>query len=149
MSTQQTAYSGQEDQPINRFICVLCAVCCLLITGCLHRSLTIKSNPPGAVIFVNDHKMQGVTPYTYDFEWYGWHRIALVKDGYERTDDLTLLKAPPYMWIPFDLVMEVVPFQVRDNRVLSYQLAPTPELNVPKPPALPPRELPPDPAVDE
>ena len=128
---------------------LLLACCLLLSAGCLHRSLTIRSEPPGATIFVNDHQMEGATPYTYDFMWYGWHRIALTKHGYDRLDDLTLLKAPPHLWIPMDLAMELMPFPVRDDKVLSYQLKPSIPLPEPARPPLPPRELPPDPAVDE
>jgi len=116
------------------FCFLLSAYCLLLTTGCIRRQLTIRSEPDGAEILVND-KHLGVTPYTYDFEWYGWHRITLTKEGYERLDDRALIRAPFYLWIPLDLAMELVPFPIRDTKVLSYQLVlkkPLPEPTAPR-----------------
>ena len=105
--------------------------------GCIRRNLTIRSEPPGATLLVNDKNL-GTTPYAYDFMWYGWYRITLTKEGYERLDDHVLLKAPIYCWIPFDLVMELLPVPVRDSRTLTYQLRPKPALTTPVPPATAP-----------
>jgi hypothetical protein len=106
----------------------------LLVTGCIHRSLTIKTDPPGAMVYVND-QLKGESPITYDFSWYGWHRLILRKDGYERLDDRKLLRAPVWLWIPFDLVMELLPVPIRDERTWAYTLTPTTELPTPGPPA--------------
>ncbi len=102
---------------------VLLTAHCSLLTGCVRRQLTIRSEPPGAEVLLNDERI-GTTPFTYDFEWYGWHRITLTKDGYERLDDHVNLKAPPSLWIPFDLAAELLPMTVRDDREFSYHLAP-------------------------
>jgi len=120
---------------------VLLVACCLslLLTGCIHRSVTIRTTPPGAKVYVND-ELKGESPVTYDFTWYGWYRVMLRKDGFERLDDRKLLRAPVYFWIPFDLFMELLPFPVRDARNWSYTLTPTKELPAPVPPAVtPPR----------
>lgn len=106
---------------------------CLVLSGCVRRQLTIRSEPPGAVLIVNDEKL-GTTPLTYDFMWYGWYRMLLTKPGYERLDDHVELKAPWYLWIPMDLAMELMPFTVRDDRQLSYTLSPLTPLPVPTPP---------------
>jgi len=110
-------------------------VCGLWTSGCLHRSLTIRTEPPGALVYVND-QLKGESPVTYDFQWYGWHRFSIRKDGYERLDDNRLLRCPPSLWIPFDLAMELMPFPVRDQRTWSYTLTPAPELPTPVPPPL-------------
>ena len=106
---------------------------CVLVSGCVRRQLTIRSEPPGATIMVND-EVVGATPYSYDFLWYGWHRISLTKDGFERLDDRVNLTAPPSLWIPFDLAMELLPVTFRDDRQFSYQLAPLQPLPDPTPP---------------
>lgn len=109
----------------------------LLLTGCVTRTLTIRSEPPGATILLNDKRV-GVTPYRQEFQWYGWYRVALVKNGYERLDDRTLIQAPWYQWIPLDLAAELLPFQLHDSRELEYELA----ASAPVPaPAGPPMEL--------
>jgi hypothetical protein len=84
---------------------------------------------------MND-KHLGTTPLSYDFEWYGWYRITLMKDGYERLDDRVRIRAPFYLWIPLDLVMELVPFPIRDDQVLSYELTPRQPLPEPTPPVV-------------
>lgn len=106
---------------------------CVLASGCVRRQLTIRSEPPGATIMVND-EVVGITPHSYDFLWYGWHRISLTKDGYERLDDRVKLAAPPALWVPCDLAMELLPVTFRDDRQFSYQLAPLVPLPDPTPP---------------
>ena len=107
----------------------------LLMSGCVYRSLTIKTEPPGAKIYVND-ALVGQSPVTYDFIWYGWHRLTLRKDGFERLDDRKLLRAPAWSWIPFDLMMELLPLPIYDRRVWSYTLAPAPVMSTPQAPPL-------------
>jgi hypothetical protein len=120
--------------------------------GCVRRQLTIRTDPPGAQVFVND-QLKGQSPVTYDFTWYGWHRITLRKDGYARLDDRRKLKAPVYLWVPFDLVMELMPFAVRDTHTWDYQLAAAQALEPPGPPAEEPEfadpNAPPPPKAEE
>jgi len=106
-----------------------------LTAGCIRRSLTIRSQPPGAELIVND-KHLGTTPLSYDFEWYGWYRLTLMKEGYERLDDRVRIRAPFYFWIPLDLVMELLPLSIRDDQVLSYELTPRQPLPEPSPPVV-------------
>jgi hypothetical protein len=114
---------------------VLFAVCCLLCAGCVRRALTIRSEPPGASVYLND-QLKGETPLTYDFEWYGWYRVTLRKEGYERLDDHKLLRAPAIFWIPFDLVYELLPLTIWDRETWSYALVPAAPLPTPSPPPL-------------
>ena len=116
-----------------RLAAVVCAVLCVAPAGCIRRKLTVYSNPPGAILFMND-KRRGPTPHAYDFEWYGWYRLTLVKRGYERLDDHVLIKAPWYFWIPCDLVAELMPFPIRDFKELHYELKPEQGLAEPTPP---------------
>ena len=119
-------------------MCLLSLVTCLLfLPGCVTRSLTIKSEPPGALVYMDD-QLKGQSPLSYDFLWYGWHRVTLRKAGYERLDDHKLLRSPVYLWIPFDLVMELAPFRVRDTRTWAYALTPSPAMPTPVPPEIEP-----------
>ena len=102
-------------------------------SGCVHRSLTVLTEPPGAKVYIND-ELKGEAPVSYDFTWYGWYRLTLRKDGFERMDDHRLIKAPVYLWIPFDLVIELLPLTMRDARTWSYTLAKSAELPTPTPP---------------
>ena len=125
--------SGRLPRPV-MLGALLALAGCLLITGCVRRSLTIRTNPPGARVYVND-QLKGESPVTYDFLWYGWYRLTMRKDGFERLDDRRLLRTPMYLWIPLDLVIELLPFTIRDTRTWSYTLTPAQELATPVPPA--------------
>lgn len=101
--------------------CLLPSAFGLLTSGCVHRQLTVRSEPPGALLMLNDKKM-GTTPFSYDFMWYGTYRVILTKDGYETLYDKPTLRAPWYLRIPLDLMMELWPGTIKDVREWSYQL---------------------------
>ena len=98
-------------------------------SGCVQRRFTIRSNPPGALVYIDDYEI-GTTPVSTDFVYYGTRKVRLVKDGYET---LTVLQPVPTPWYeipPIDFVSEnLVPREIRDERVLEYQL--TPQVVVP------------------
>jgi hypothetical protein len=75
-------------------------------SGCVRRTLTITSEPPGALCLVNGREI-GRTPVTVDFLHYGEYDVQLTKDGYEPL--LTSGKADAPWWdiIPMDLVAEI------------------------------------------
>lgn len=92
--------------------------------GCVQRRMTIRSNPPGAMVFVDDEPI-GLTPCAHDFVYYGTRKVRLVKDGYETLTVLQPIPAPWYQYAPADFVAEnLVPWEVRDERLLDYQLQP-------------------------
>ncbi|MGA2034942.1 MAG: PEGA domain-containing protein [Thermoguttaceae bacterium] len=95
-----------------------------LSTGCVERRLTIRSNPPGALVYVDDTEI-GVTPATASFTYYGRRKIRLVKDGYETLTVLQSIPPPWYDVIGADFVSEnLVPGQIHDRRTLDYTLRP-------------------------
>lgn len=117
------------------FYCSLWSVVCSLTTGCVERTLTIRSEPEGATLLLND-KPLGTTPYSGTFEWYGSYRVTLDKDGYHRLADRAFVRSPAYLWIPLDLVMELMPFTVQDQQVFTYRLVPKEPLWEPSPPII-------------
>lgn len=101
----------------------------LALPGCLHRRLMVRSDPPGAVVFVDDYEI-GTTPVSHDFTYYGTRKIRLVKDGYETLTVLQPIPPPWYEWPPIDFFSEnFVPGEIRDYHTLSYRL--TPQVVVP------------------
>ena len=100
-------------------------------SGCVRRRLNVRSNPPGALVYV-DNQQIGTTPCGVDFVYYGTREIRLVKAGYET---LTINQPIPTPWyqIPgIDFISEnLVPTKIRDNRTVTYNLAP--QLIVPTP----------------
>ncbi len=103
--------------------------------GCVERSLTIRTDPPGAYVYLND-AYKGESPLTQEFHWYGTYRVMVRKEGYARVEDHKLLRAPIYLWIPFDLIAELLPMRIHDERTWSYTLEPLEALPMPTPPAV-------------
>lgn len=104
--------------------CFALALLCLGQTGCVQRRLTIRSNPPGALVYVDNEEI-GITPVATDFVYYGTRQIRLVKDGFETLTVLQPIPAPWYQIFPLDFVAEnVVPGEIRDERVLDFALVP-------------------------
>jgi hypothetical protein len=101
--------------------------CALVVAlpGCVERRLTVRSNPPGAQLYIDDYEI-GTTPVSVNYTYYARARkIRLVKDGYETAVFFQPIPAPWYQYFPFDFVTEnLVPGQIRDERVVTYQMQP-------------------------
>ena len=113
--------------PRRTSICLLV----LLFTGCVEQTLTIQSDPPGALVYLNDQEV-GRTPFTRNFTWYGDYDVEVRKDGYETIKTHQMIKTPLYLWPPFDLIAELQPTHVVDRRELFYKMQPEP-LTPPEP----------------
>ena len=99
-------------------------VLCACQSGCVQRRMTVRTNPPGALLYVDDYPI-GVTPVSTDFTYYGTRKIRLVKDGYETKTVMQSIPAPWYEFPPMDFVAEnFVPGQIRDQRVFDFKLEP-------------------------
>ena len=86
--------------------------------GCVERTAKIQTQPPGALVIVNDEEV-GVSPVKFSFLWYGDYDIILRKPGYATLKTHYQLNAPWYQWPPIDLVAEtMVPVMIHDDQVL-------------------------------
>lgn len=96
----------------------------LALTGCVQRRMTIVSDPPGALVYVDNYEI-GTTPVSVDFVYYGTRQFRLVRDGYETLTVERRISPPWYQYFPLDFVSEnVVPVELRDERTLRFQLIP-------------------------
>jgi hypothetical protein len=91
----------------------------LFITGgCVERTMRIQTDPPGALVTVNDEEV-GVSPVRFSFLWYGDYELILRKPGYKTLRTHYRVDPPWYQWPPFDLVAEtLIPQMIRDEHVL-------------------------------
>jgi hypothetical protein len=101
---------------------------CMLIAlfaagGCVERTLSVTSDPPGALVYLNDQEV-GRTPLKRDFTWYGTYEVIVRKDGYRTLKTTASVIAPIYEWVPLDLLFELSPFTFKDHRNLKYSLSP-------------------------
>jgi hypothetical protein len=94
----------------------------LMLDGCVQRTMVIHSDPPGAVVFMNDQEI-GRTPITRDFTWYGTYDVYVRKDGYQTLHKRTKVIAPWWQWVPFDFLAEFCGHP-RDIQHLFYTLKP-------------------------
>lgn len=96
----------------------------LAASGCVRRRLMIRSNPVGALVYVDNVEV-GTTPCAVNYTYYGTREIRLVKDGYETLTVNQPLPTPWYEIPPLDLVSEtMIPREIRDERTVSYTLSP-------------------------
>jgi hypothetical protein len=92
--------------------------------GCVRRTLTIRTEPSGALVFLNDEEV-GRSPVTTDFTWYGDYDVILRREGCQTLQTNVNVRAPWYQVPPIDFVAEVLwPGRIVDARTYDFQLAP-------------------------
>jgi len=107
-----------------RWSIALVLLAAMLAGGCMRRRMTIRSDPPGAVVVVDGYEL-GTTPLTHDFTFYGDRNIRLIKDGYETLEVMQPVYGPWYQTPPLDFVTDNLwPGQIQDNRLFNYVLTP-------------------------
>jgi hypothetical protein len=116
-----------EFSPVfSRFIrrtlpCVFLALVC---TGCVERRYTIRTNPPGALAYVNGEEI-GTTPVSRSFTYYGDREITLVQDGFETQRVVQPIKAPWWDNLFTEFFTEnLVPWTIRDERDMNFDMYP-------------------------
>jgi len=91
------------------------------LTGCVERRLFITSDPPGALVHLNDVEV-GRTPLEVDFVYFGAYDIRVEKEGYDPL--LTTAKvAPKFHDLPgVDLVAEAWPARFKTHKSWHFTL---------------------------
>jgi hypothetical protein len=104
---------------------LLLVLFCIACGGCVRRSITIESDPPGALVYLNSQEV-GRTPMTRDFTWYGRYDLQLRMEGYETLKTTANVRPPLWQIPPVDLVAELWPFGLHDRQRFTYELEPLP-----------------------
>jgi len=95
-----------------------------LLSGCVERRYTIRSDPPGATVIVNGEEI-GPTPASKSFYYYGNREITLMLDGHQTRTVIEPINAPWWDNYATEFFSEnVIPFSLRDEREYKYQLLP-------------------------
>jgi PEGA domain len=107
-----------------RLLLALALFIALGSTGCVRRRLTVRTQPPGAQVFVDDQEI-GTTPCSSSYVYYGTRKITLIKDGY-RTETIYQKINPPWYQIPpLDFASEnLLIREIRDERIVDVQMVP-------------------------
>jgi hypothetical protein len=99
----------------------------LFLTGCgVERTLTVRSDPPGALVYLNGEEA-GRTPMRKTFLWYGTYDVQVRKEGYVTKSARTRVWAPWWQVPPIDLLAELVPVKLQDSHAVAYKLQPEAE----------------------
>ena len=93
----------------------------LLAGGCVQRVMHVQSDPPGAVVTLNDSEV-GRTPCDVPFTWYGNYDVVARADGYRTLKTTREVNAPWWQFVPFDLLTDFLP--VRDDEAVELKLTP-------------------------
>jgi len=100
-------------------------------SGCVSRRMTIRTNPPGALVEVDGERL-GLTPVSSDFLYYGTREITISAPGYETLTVAQPVPPPWYQIFPFEFFSDnLLPFRVTNRHEFVYQLRPRdPQLDV-------------------
>lgn len=94
--------------------------------GCIRSRVKIDSEPSGAEVIWRGQPY-GATPITIPINWYWYYDIALEKPGYERLETIERFRTPPWLLMPMDLIMELIPVPITDTRRRHYVMTPLTE----------------------
>jgi len=89
--------------------------------GCVERTMTITSDPTGALVYVSSVEV-GRTPVKIPFTFYGTYDVTLRMEGYETLDTGWLVAPPAYDIPPLDLLSEIAPWTYRVERQKHFKL---------------------------
>lgn len=111
-------------RPISRTWMILFCILLICLPGCVRRRMTVRTNPPGAMVYV-DHQSIGTTPVSTSFVYYGTRQFEVIKDGYRTEKFLRKIDAPWYQWPVLEFVSETLwPFEQRDERIIDVTMSP-------------------------
>lgn len=107
-----------------RTVLALFGLAAVLLAGCVERKLTVTTEPPGAIVKLNDEEI-GTSPVTVRFKWYGDYKILIQKPGYETINTHRKLEGPRHDHFPFDFFAETLtPEQIVDSYEWHFDLEP-------------------------
>ncbi len=87
---------------------LLALVLLSVAVGCVQRTITVTSQPSGALVYLNDEEV-GRTPVTVPFRYYGTYDVRLEAEGHEPLWTEAKAAAPWWEYPGPDLVAEAVP----------------------------------------
>ncbi|MFI4871107.1 MAG: PEGA domain-containing protein [Phycisphaerales bacterium JB058] len=97
-----------------------------VLGGCLERTVTITSEPPGAIVVLNDEEI-GRTPVETGFRYFGVYDVRLQREGYEPIVTEKEAVAPIWEYPGLDLLAIAAPWRVKTHLEWHFDLEPVPE----------------------
>ncbi len=100
---------------------VLMAAC----AGCVRKTFAVRTDPPGAVVYVDGEEI-GRSPI-HNVPWFfdGTREITVAKAGYLTERRIVKMRASWFSWFPLDIISElIVPWDIHDRRYYYFALKP-------------------------
>ena len=93
---------------MKRTALLLLVMTSFLGVGCVQRTISITSDPPGALVYLNDDEV-GRTPVTVPFTFYGVYDVRMEAEGFKPLWIQQKAKAPWWETPGIDLIAETQP----------------------------------------
>jgi len=103
---------------------------CAMLSGCLERTIRVTSEPPGALVWLNDVEI-GRTPAEARFKFYGIYDVRLELAGYEPVHEGREAVAPFYEYTGPDAIASALPTRIHNTVEWHFDLSPSPASNDP------------------
>ena len=95
----------------------------LLVPGCVHRTMVLRSNPEGARALIDGDEIEGRTPLEVPFDWGGTRRVTLMAPGHRILEADVVVEDPWFARFPFDLFTDLLwPGTIEDRQVFDLEL---------------------------
>ena len=113
---------------LSRFAIAMLLLVAAAAPGCIQRTITITSEPEGALVHLNDTEV-GRTPLTVPFTFYGTYDVRIEKEGFETLTTTTEAQMPWWEAPGPDLVAEALPGERDVALKWDYVLTPAQPVN--------------------
>lgn len=95
----------------------------LMFSGCVQRTITITSEPQGALVFLNDEEV-GRTPLTVPFVYYGVYDVRLEAEGCQTLWTKERAEQPMWDYMGPDIIAEALPWGAKSRQEWHFKLPP-------------------------
>ena len=94
-----------------------------LLGGCVERRIFIETDPPGALVWLNDAQV-GRSPVDVGFTHHGVYDLRIEKEGYEPLVTPADTNGPIWDAVPLDFFAEVLPVDAKAEARWKFTLTP-------------------------
>lgn len=94
--------------------------------GCLKRTISVTTEPPGALVWINDVEV-GRTPLETDFTFYGKYDVRIRREGYEPIITSAKAQTPVQEFPGVDILAEAAPVRMHNVVKWHWNLTPLAE----------------------
>ena len=123
MHAADAARPGRPVRPGRLAACVAALSVAVLAGGCVERVVSITSEPPGALVYLNDREI-GRTPVEALFVHYGTFDVRLLLEGWEPLSTVGQARPPLWDTVPLDFFATILPVPLESRIAWHYRLEP-------------------------